>query len=243
MSNEQGTLNVGSGNDEWHSLGTPVFLVVEHNGRKVAIGRNPNYQETIASIKRNVHEFQTTPIEQVTILAFLKEVEDHVQIAEEVWGKLLPRFLTIRVELGNVSRCYPVSPGTWNKVGDESPPDIVTQRPVEWTSSSCAQTTGNEHGSNDDDKVPTRREVQQDQQQEATLDSSGLLSFLVEQRRTQFAARAHLPAAPAPLIGSWAPLVPLVRPAVVGRRAREAVITSCRPPHLLSAHQPDYQHP
>ncbi|CAE6477862.1 unnamed protein product [Rhizoctonia solani] len=238
MSNEQGTLNVGSGNDERHGLGAPVFLVIEHNGRKVAIGRNPNYQETITSIKRNVYEFQTTPIEQVTILAFLKEVDDHVQITEEVWAKLLPRFLTIRVALGNVSRCYPTSSETWNKVGDESPPDIVTQRPVVWTPSSCAQTTGNEHGSYDDDKAPTKREVEKDQQQEVTLNSSGLLNFLVEQRRTQFTPRAHLPAAPAPLIGRWAPLVPLVRPAVVGRRAREAVVTSCRSPHLLSAHQP-----
>ncbi|CAE7142225.1 unnamed protein product [Rhizoctonia solani] len=78
--------NLASGNAERRD---PGFLVVEHNGRKVAIGRNPNYQETIASIRDNVHELKETPSDRITILAHLEEVDDHVQITKD-WRRLVP---------------------------------------------------------------------------------------------------------------------------------------------------------
>ncbi|CAE6369859.1 unnamed protein product [Rhizoctonia solani] len=144
MSSKQGTLDIGSGNEECGDPGTPFFLVVEYNGRKVAIGRNPNYQETITSIKKNVHECGTTPHEQVTLLAFLKEVGDHVQITEEVWAKLLPRLLTIRVKLDNATHRFPTSSSAWNEVRPTSV--FASPPPRIWTPSGHAQTTGNGHG-------------------------------------------------------------------------------------------------
>ncbi|CUA67941.1 hypothetical protein RSOLAG22IIIB_07627 [Rhizoctonia solani] len=116
MSTQRDTQNTGSGNDELRGLGIPAFLVVEHNGRKVGIGRNPNYQETIASIKKNVRELKVTPDDQVVMLTFLEEVDDYVQITEEIWTELLPRLVKIRVESGDASG----SVSTLNRAADES---------------------------------------------------------------------------------------------------------------------------
>ncbi|CAE6494293.1 unnamed protein product [Rhizoctonia solani] len=121
MSSKQETINIGSGTDEHRSPGTPVFLVVEHNGRKVGIGRNSNYQETIASIKKNVQGLKTTPDDQVVMLAFLEEVDDHVQITEEIWADLLPRLVKVRVEVGSASHSPPASPSTRDKLENELP--------------------------------------------------------------------------------------------------------------------------
>ncbi|CAE6458858.1 unnamed protein product [Rhizoctonia solani] len=121
MSSKRATMNIGSGNNEHRSPGTPVFLVVEHNGRKVGIGRNSNYQETIASIKKNVHELKKTPDDQVMMLAFLEEVDDHVQITEEIWADLLPRLVKVRVELGNASPSPLASPSIQNELSNGIP--------------------------------------------------------------------------------------------------------------------------
>ncbi|KDN35104.1 hypothetical protein RSAG8_11886, partial [Rhizoctonia solani AG-8 WAC10335] len=132
---EQGTLNIGSGNDERRGLGTPVSLVLEHNGWKVAIGRNPNYQETIASIKKNVREFKSTPNDQIIMLAFLAEVDDHVQLTEEVWADLLPRLVTIRVESNNRRE-----PGAYDPATITTPIDYLqTGAGVERVTADCAQ--------------------------------------------------------------------------------------------------------
>ncbi|CAE6412662.1 unnamed protein product [Rhizoctonia solani] len=101
MSSKHKTLNHGPGNDAYRGSGLPTFLVVENNNQKAAILRNPNYQELIASIKKHVHGFKTTPDDQIVVSAFLEEVDDHVQITEEVWANFLPRLLTIQVGLGH----------------------------------------------------------------------------------------------------------------------------------------------
>ncbi|EUC55115.1 ubiquitin-like protein [Rhizoctonia solani AG-3 Rhs1AP] len=88
-------------NNQVQASRPPTFLVVEYNGRKVTTLRNPNYQETIASIKRNVHGLRTVPDDQVSVLALLEEVGDYVQITEDVWPELLPRLMSVRVELAN----------------------------------------------------------------------------------------------------------------------------------------------
>ncbi|CAE6369882.1 unnamed protein product [Rhizoctonia solani] len=91
------------GNNQGQISGLPEFLIVEHNGRKATIPRNPNYQETIASIKRNVRGLKKAPIPRIIILAYLEEADDHVEVTKDVWSKLLPRLMTIRVELSSDS--------------------------------------------------------------------------------------------------------------------------------------------
>ncbi|CUA71003.1 hypothetical protein RSOLAG22IIIB_09290 [Rhizoctonia solani] len=124
MSSHQGTQNIGSGNDELLGLGKSVFLVVEHNGQKVAIKRQSDYQKTIASIKKSVPELGSSHDDHIILLAFLAEVDDYVRITEEVWVDLLPRFLTIRVQLLNA----PKNPGTGETGNDDSSEDEVVRR-------------------------------------------------------------------------------------------------------------------
>ncbi|KAL5637692.1 hypothetical protein ACGC1H_002082 [Rhizoctonia solani] len=95
------------GNNQPRASNPPAFLVAEHNGRKVTILRNPNYRETIASIKRNVNDLQTVPDHQVSVLAFLEEIGDLVQITEDVWPELSSRLMTVRVDVGKDSLSGP----------------------------------------------------------------------------------------------------------------------------------------
>ncbi|CAE7142230.1 unnamed protein product [Rhizoctonia solani] len=78
---------------------TPVFLVVEHDGRKVVIPRNPSYQATIASIKKNVRALKRTPDHQMVLIAHIEEVDDDARITEDVWASLFPKLVKVRVEL------------------------------------------------------------------------------------------------------------------------------------------------
>ncbi|EUC55114.1 ubiquitin-60S ribosomal protein L40-1 [Rhizoctonia solani AG-3 Rhs1AP] len=104
MSNERrNNLRHQPGNNQGQISGLPEFLIVEHNSRKATIPRNPNYQETIASIKRNVRGLKKAPIPRIIILAYLEEADDHVEVTKDVWSKLLPRLMTIRVELNSDS--------------------------------------------------------------------------------------------------------------------------------------------
>ncbi|CAE6418962.1 unnamed protein product [Rhizoctonia solani] len=80
----------------------------------------PPPPETIASIKKHVHGLDTTPSGQIVISAFLEEVDDHVQITEEVWEVLLPRFLTVRLELKNEPHDSPASSNTYSN-GNREP--------------------------------------------------------------------------------------------------------------------------
>ncbi|CUA67943.1 Ubiquitin family protein [Rhizoctonia solani] len=89
------------GNNQFQASRPPAFLVAEYNGRKFTILRNLNYQEAIVSIKRNVRDLRTTPNHQISVLSLLEEVGDYVQITEDVWPELLPRLMTIRIELTN----------------------------------------------------------------------------------------------------------------------------------------------
>ncbi|CUA71002.1 hypothetical protein RSOLAG22IIIB_09289 [Rhizoctonia solani] len=90
-------------NTQGQVSGLPVFLVAEYNGRKVTIPRNTSYQGTVASIKKNIRSLKKAPNNRILILAHLEEVDDHVQVTEDVWSDLLPRFTTIRVDLADDS--------------------------------------------------------------------------------------------------------------------------------------------
>ncbi|CAE6507983.1 unnamed protein product [Rhizoctonia solani] len=129
MSSHQGTQNIGSGNDELLAPGVSVFLVVEHNGQKVAIRRRSDYRKTIASIKKSIPELGSSHDDHIILLGFLAEVDDYVRITEEVWTDLLPRFLTIRVQLRNAPKSPPVSTGTGETGKDDSPEDGVAHTP------------------------------------------------------------------------------------------------------------------
>ncbi|CAE6507116.1 unnamed protein product [Rhizoctonia solani] len=83
--------------------GLPVFLVAEYNGRKVTIPRNTSYQvEWNCCIHQEEYsKLEKAPNNRILILAHFEEVDHHVQVTEDVWSDLLPRFTTIRVDLAD----------------------------------------------------------------------------------------------------------------------------------------------
>ncbi|CAE6507122.1 unnamed protein product [Rhizoctonia solani] len=88
-------------NNSAQALGPPVFLMAEHNGRKVTIPRNTDYQITVASIKKNFRAFKKMPNYRIAILAYFAEVDDHVEITEDLWPAILPNLKAVRIELNN----------------------------------------------------------------------------------------------------------------------------------------------
>ncbi|CUA71001.1 hypothetical protein RSOLAG22IIIB_09288 [Rhizoctonia solani] len=91
----------GPENNLVQALRPPVFLIAEHNGRKVTIPRNADYQITVASIKKIFHSFKKVPNGRIAILAHFEEVNDHVEVTEDLWPAILPSLKAVRIELNN----------------------------------------------------------------------------------------------------------------------------------------------
>ncbi|CUA67942.1 Polyubiquitin-C [Rhizoctonia solani] len=88
-------------NDQAQAYVPPAFLVAEYGDRKVTILRKPSYQETIASIKRNIRDLQTRPDDQIMVLAYVSEVGACVEVTEDVWPEILPRLMRVLVRLAH----------------------------------------------------------------------------------------------------------------------------------------------
>ncbi|CAE6332272.1 unnamed protein product [Rhizoctonia solani] len=121
--------------DQGGAPAPPVFLVAEYNTRKVTIPRSSNYQETITSIKNTFHALEAVPNCEVFILAFLKEVQDHVQITENLWSTLLPNLMAIQIRVDNESDTLLTPPKRTSNVDPTSVepaplPDQTTKREV-----------------------------------------------------------------------------------------------------------------
>ncbi|ELU39353.1 rhamnogalacturonase B [Rhizoctonia solani AG-1 IA] len=94
-----------------------TFLAAEYQGRKVTIRRNPEYQETIASVRRAFNSLSRTPASQILLFARFEEFGDDLQVTEELWSDLLPRLMLVTVILDDFSPSPPPPPPL---VGDTS---------------------------------------------------------------------------------------------------------------------------
>ncbi|KEP47996.1 ubiquitin-like Rad60 SUMO-like protein [Rhizoctonia solani 123E] len=75
------------------------FLAAEYQGRKVTIRRNPDYTETIASVKRAFSALHNTPPNQILLCARFEEFGDDLQVTDELWSDLLSRLMLVTVML------------------------------------------------------------------------------------------------------------------------------------------------
>ncbi|KAJ1302340.1 hypothetical protein OPQ81_001155 [Rhizoctonia solani] len=91
------------------------FLAAEYQGRKVTIRRNPDYQETIASVKRAFSTLNRTRPNQILLFARFEEFGDDLQVTDELWSELLPRLMLVTVMLDELAPSPPPPP-----VGDTS---------------------------------------------------------------------------------------------------------------------------
>ncbi|CCO34296.1 Polyubiquitin 9 [Rhizoctonia solani AG-1 IB] len=103
MSSRKRARKASSEADQGGAPAPPAFLVAEYKTRKVTIPRSSNYQETITSVKSTFHALEAVPNCEVLILAFLEEVQDHVQITENLWSTLLPNLMAIQIRVDNES--------------------------------------------------------------------------------------------------------------------------------------------
>ncbi|KAF8750377.1 protein tag [Rhizoctonia solani] len=87
-----------------------TFLAAEYQGRKVTIRRNPEYQETIASVRRAFNSLSRTPASQILLFARFEEFGDDLQVTEELWSDLLPRLMLVTVILDDFSPSPPPPP-------------------------------------------------------------------------------------------------------------------------------------
>ncbi|KAJ1302337.1 hypothetical protein OPQ81_001152 [Rhizoctonia solani] len=81
---------------------TSDFLVVEYEGRRALISRNPNYQETISAIKRTFGRLRTAAASRrrdILISALLEEIGDWVRITPGLWSTILPGLTTVKVHI------------------------------------------------------------------------------------------------------------------------------------------------
>ncbi|KAH7332860.1 ubiquitin-related domain-containing protein [Rhizoctonia solani] len=83
------------------------FLAAEYQGRKVTIRRNPDYQETISSVKRAFSALSNTPTNQILLCARFEEFGDDLQVTDELWSDLLPRLMLVTVVLDELAPPLP----------------------------------------------------------------------------------------------------------------------------------------
>ncbi|KAF8594413.1 ubiquitin-domain-containing protein [Ceratobasidium sp. AG-I] len=89
----------------WHSSrGSPVdqstpFISAQYQDRRATIRRNPDYQESIASIKRAFRPLRHTPPDRILISAQFREYNDTIEITQEMWAELVPRLVVVNVAL------------------------------------------------------------------------------------------------------------------------------------------------
>ncbi|CUA67939.1 hypothetical protein RSOLAG22IIIB_07625 [Rhizoctonia solani] len=86
------------------------FLAAEYQGRKVTIRRNPDYQETIASVKRAFSALHNTPTNQILLCARFEEFGDDLQVTDELWSDLLSRLMLVTVILDEFAPPLPAAP-------------------------------------------------------------------------------------------------------------------------------------
>ncbi|KAL5637693.1 hypothetical protein ACGC1H_002083 [Rhizoctonia solani] len=96
------------------------FLAAEYQGRKVTIRRNPDYQETIASVKRAFSALHNTPLNQILLCARFEEFGDDLQVTDELWSDLLSRLMLVTVMLDEFAPTPVPAPTLIASVGDTS---------------------------------------------------------------------------------------------------------------------------
>jgi len=75
------------------------FIAAQYEGRKVTIRRNPDYHETIASVKKAFKVLRSTPADQILLSAQFLEYNDTIEITEDMWAELVPRLMAVNVVL------------------------------------------------------------------------------------------------------------------------------------------------
>lgn len=84
------------------------FIAAQYEGRKVTIRRNPDYQESITSVKKAFKALRFTPPDQILLSAQFWEYNDTIEISEDMWAELVPRLMVVNVILE--TRVVPPTP-------------------------------------------------------------------------------------------------------------------------------------
>ncbi|CAE6466521.1 unnamed protein product [Rhizoctonia solani] len=93
-----------------HAPSGTELLIVEYEGRRSFISRNPDYQQTIHAIKRAFPKLRTltkSPNHQITISALFEEVGETVRVTQHSWSTVLSSLSRLQVD---------VRTSSWSKI-------------------------------------------------------------------------------------------------------------------------------